>query len=45
MPHLGAGDDEDDDVWPGQALRGRIDGWKAILNTLTITYGDRLNLI
>lgn len=23
---------------------GRINGWKAILNTLAITYGDRLNL-
>jgi hypothetical protein len=23
---------------------GQINGWKAILNTLAITYGDRLNL-
>ncbi len=23
---------------------GRISGWKAILNTLAITYGDRLNI-
>jgi putative transposase len=23
---------------------GRINGWKAILNTLAITYGDRLNI-
>ena len=24
-------------------LTGRINGWKTILNTLTIHYGDRLN--
>jgi hypothetical protein len=24
-------------------LTGRINGWKQILNTLTIHYGDRLN--
>jgi putative transposase len=23
---------------------GRISGWKSILNTLAITYGDRLNI-
>lgn len=23
---------------------GRINGWKAILNTLSMTYGDRLGL-
>lgn len=23
---------------------GKINGWKSILNTLTITYGDRLNI-
>ena len=29
-------------VGRGQTLTGRINGWKAILNTLTVHYGDRI---